>query len=181
VEVAFDTSLGTTESDPEASADNVASTAGLATGETPPVDLLGGAENDLLLGGDGDDHLHGGEGVDILSGGEGADTYYFAALDSDGDGLPDNNADTIVDYSFLEGDKIDLSTLLDGSGAGSSNLDDYVRLTPTPGDSTSLTLQVDPDGTAGGGAWFDVVVLSAPTNGGIANVVFESTEHTMTI
>jgi hypothetical protein len=191
VEVELETSLGDPEASEDAatSADDLASGAGLAAveaalaeGQGAGGDLLGGDGDDQLHGGDGDDQLHGGNGVDLLSGGGGADTYYFAALDSDGDGVPDTNADQIVDYSFMEGDRIDLSELLDGSGADASNLDDYLRLIPTPGDGTSLTLQADTNGTVGGSAWFDVVVLSgyAQTSAGIANVVFQSTEHTVT-
>src|SRR5262249_22736333 len=119
-----------------------------------------GGGNDLLLGGDGNDSLHGGTGIDILSGGKGADTFFYSSADSNGDGVPTTNADFIVDYSFMEGDKIDLTGLL-GSVAGLSvtSVNDYVRLITTPGDPTSVTVQVDQNGTTGGANWVDVAVL----------------------
>ncbi|MFZ2090346.1 MAG: type I secretion C-terminal target domain-containing protein, partial [Pseudolabrys sp.] len=122
--------------------------------------LWGGGGSDLLLGGDGNDRLHGGNGIDILSGGKGADIFFYSAADANGDGVPTTNADFIVDYSYMDGDKIDLTGLL-GSVAGLSvsNVNDYVRIIETPGDPTSLTVQVDLNGTSGGANWVDVTVL----------------------
>ena len=73
--------------------------------------VLGGREDDiltgnigtgLLVGGEGNDILIGGIGNDTLTGGTGADTF---SLNADEAGY--GNA-TIIDYSFAEGDKIDL-------------------------------------------------------------------------
>ncbi|HWP25852.1 MAG TPA: VWA domain-containing protein, partial [Xanthobacteraceae bacterium] len=141
--------------------------------------LWGGGGSDLLLGGAGNDAIHGGNGLDILSGGAGGDTFFFSAADADGDGVPTTNADRMVDYSFMEGDKIDLTALLDANfgGAGGSNVADYVRLIVTPGDSTSLTLQIDANGTTGGQNFVDVAVFDhyRQTSADIATVVFGST------
>ena len=149
--------------------------------------LWGGAGSDLLLGGNGDDELHGGSGVDILSGGRGADKFFFSAssIDADADGLPTTNADNIVDYSFMEGDKIDVSALLDatfGAGTNGSNVSDFVKLIHTPGDSTSLTLQIDVNGATGGANFVDAAVLSgySQTSADVATIVFQATPHEIT-
>jgi len=57
-----------------------------------------------LNGGSGNDILNGGAGKDILTGGTGADTFVLDQIDI---------ADVITDYKKAEGDKIDLSALLD--------------------------------------------------------------------
>ena len=90
----------------------------------PDNDILSGnLDNDILLGGRGDDLLRGGKGDDLLTAGEGddiligdlggdnlvgeagADTFVLRLVEN-----PDedeaNNADTIEDFNFLEGDRI---------------------------------------------------------------------------
>ena len=66
--------------------------------------LIGGSANDTLDGGSGNDILNGGAGKDTLTGGTGADTFVLDHVDI---------ADVITDYNYSEGDKIDLSALLD--------------------------------------------------------------------
>lgn len=79
--------------------------------------LVGGAGNDLLFGdrgndrldgGVGNDTLTGGTGQDLMRGGAGADRFTFANGDS-ADNRP--NADVILDFSRIQGDKIDLSAV----------------------------------------------------------------------
>jgi len=115
--------------------------------------LNGGAGNDLLLGGSGSDTLIGGSGNDIVAGGAGPDTFKFAELGT-------ANIDTIADYNFAEGDKIDVSALLDsvfGSGALESN---YIHLTSSLTNPADLVLQVDTGGTGDfTGGTHDVVTL----------------------
>jgi hypothetical protein len=73
--------------------------------------LNGNAGADMLLGGAGNDTLNGGTGNDIVSGGTGADVSVRRDRRA--------NKDSIVDYSFVEGDTLDLSALLDAAfGAG---------------------------------------------------------------
>ncbi|MBD2774262.1 calcium-binding protein [Iningainema tapete] len=60
--------------------------------------LVGEAGNDILEGGAGDDILDGGSGSDILTGGAGADTFVFSS--------PFNGIDSITDFKYEEGDKI---------------------------------------------------------------------------
>lgn len=93
-------------------------------GGTGNDELYGGLGNDSLLGGDDADYLsgddgrdrldggssadtlNGGEGADTLTGGSGADVFKFA-VPSDS---PDSALrDRILDFSRLQGDRIDLS------------------------------------------------------------------------
>ncbi len=68
-------------------------------------DLLFGEEGaDSLAGGLGADTLEGGAGADTLSGGAGADTFMFRAADL-------GATDRILDFSRIDGDKINLSAI----------------------------------------------------------------------
>jgi len=70
--------------------------------------LKGELGNDSLNGGDGNDLLDGGLGQDSLTGGLGADKFDFNAVTES----PAGGAyDTIVDFKWSEGDKVDLSTI----------------------------------------------------------------------
>jgi Ca2+-binding RTX toxin-like protein len=128
--------------------------------------LRGGAGNDVIKGGDGNDVLRGAQGVDSLTGGGGSDRFEFSHTGS-------SHRDSILDYSFAEGDTIDLSTLLVAQSSGkstdaarltvsaanisSSNIGDYVRLSVSSG---NVVLQVDVDGATGSAKWADVALLS---------------------
>ena len=70
-------------------------------GNTGKDTLTGGAGNDFLDGGDGNDSLTGGVGNDTLIGGLGADKFVFTD--------PTEGIDIIKDFSFAEGDKIQIS------------------------------------------------------------------------
>jgi serralysin len=64
------------------------------------ADLMrGGQGHDWLEGGDGDDWLSGDRGDDTLSGGAGADVFH---------GSGDAGLDRILDFSFAEGDRVQL-------------------------------------------------------------------------
>lgn len=93
--------------------------------------LDGGTGNDLLVGGAGDDILIGGLGDDQLTGGSGADTFTWKAGDL--------GKDSILDFNASEGDRIDLSDLLQGENDG--NLLSYLRV-----DTTTSTLQISTTG-----------------------------------
>lgn len=69
--------------------------------------LTGGAGNDTLSGGGGDDVLIGGDGQDVMSGGAGRDRFIFSALSDSTVAAPD----TILDFSWFEGDRMDLSQI----------------------------------------------------------------------
>ncbi|MNF48642.1 Poly(beta-D-mannuronate) C5 epimerase 1 [compost metagenome] len=144
--------------------------------------LVGGAGNDLLrgeagldtlLGGDGDDILIGGLGNDTLIGGTGADSFVFAAT-----GAP--NLDQVLDYSFAEGDKLDLSALLDANFVSGSQVSDFVKLVQT---GTDITVQVDVNGAAGGASFADVAVLTnyGTTGSDLVRTWFGDADQTLTV
>ena len=68
------------------------------------LNAMGG--NDLVYGGFGDDLITGGLGKDVLNGAEGADTFKYLFIN----GSPNNaSRDTIQNFRWSEGDKIDIS------------------------------------------------------------------------
>ncbi|TDF79169.1 type I secretion C-terminal target domain-containing protein [Pseudomonas sp. H9] len=110
--------------------------------------LVGGEGNDTLLGDEGNDILIGGKGDDILTGGSGADTFVWKAGDT--------GKDVIKDFKPGEGDRLDLSDLLQGEKA--STIDNFLKITTVNGEST---LQVSSEGklnAAGGLANADVSI-----------------------
>jgi Ca2+-binding RTX toxin-like protein len=80
------------------------------TGNSTNNSLNGGAGNDSLDGGAGNDILIGGAGNDTLTGGAGADKFRFNFLSE--------KVDTIQDFLWPEGDKIEVSK----SGFGATSL-----------------------------------------------------------
>ncbi|NOI68784.1 cadherin-like domain-containing protein, partial [Vibrio sp. 99-8-1] len=68
--------------------------------------IYGQGGNDILDGGLGNDILDGGLGNDILVGGDDADTFIWTSSSVE------NGRDIIDDFSISEGDKIDLSELV---------------------------------------------------------------------
>ncbi|MEB5934526.1 type I secretion C-terminal target domain-containing protein [Pseudomonas mosselii] len=110
--------------------------------------LLGGEGNDILFGGAGNDILIGGKGDDIMTGGSGADIFVWKAGDL--------GKDVIKDFKASEGDRLDLSDLLQGEKA--STIDNFLKITTVNGEST---LQVSTEGklnAAGGLANADVTI-----------------------
>jgi VCBS repeat-containing protein len=78
----------------------------------PGNDIIYGQEgNDIINGGAGNDILSGGTGNNILTGGLGADTFKVGA-----------GNDHITDYSLAEGDKVDISAVLNTPDADHSKL-----------------------------------------------------------
>jgi Ca2+-binding RTX toxin-like protein len=73
--------------------------------------IFGGAGDDLIIGGQGNDILYGNEGNDTIFGNEGADRFIFAA---------GSGNDKIADFSFADGDRLDLQgqSYTTGTGAG---------------------------------------------------------------
>ena len=70
--------------------------------------LIGDANANTLEGGAGNDTLNGGAGVDTLIGGAGADLFDFNAISESSVGIA---RDVIADFSSVELDLIDLSTI----------------------------------------------------------------------
>ncbi|WP_429113942.1 calcium-binding protein [Aeromonas rivipollensis] len=99
--------------------------------------LYGGTGNDILSGGLGNDILIGGLGNDVLKGDEGSDTFTWLK----GDTVAGSVAkDYVVDFSKSEGDKLDLSDLLDSDG--SKNQTTLKSLLSVFQDSEGVHLQV---------------------------------------
>jgi hypothetical protein len=127
--------------------------------------LSGGAGRDQLFGGAGDDILIGGPDGDILVGGPGADTFLYASLA--------DRLDVIRDFDAFEGDRIDLSLLLDGVDLAAGPLDTFLRLESgslgPDGQSFALDpagpdrrLSVDLDGPGAAFAPVSLLILESP-------------------
>jgi hypothetical protein len=118
---------------------------------------------DTALGQNSDsNHGHTQSGTDGV-----ADTFSLATTET---------ADTILHYNFSEGDKIDLSALLDTNFGPSGNPSDFVKLEQQ---GTDVHVQVDVDGPAAGAHFVDVAVLSnySMSNADIVRAVFAGQEH----
>jgi serralysin len=72
--------------------------------------LDGGAGRDALLGGAGNDWIMGNAGADVMTGGAGADRFVFTLVADLGN--------DVADFSRAQGDRIDVSLLLDRVGRG---------------------------------------------------------------
>ena len=75
---------------------------------TVAYNLFGNALNNLLIGNGANNILTGAAGTDILTGGLGADIFDFNALT---ESLVGTSRDIITDFSRVQTDKIDLSTI----------------------------------------------------------------------
>uniref|UniRef100_UPI000E651E1B calcium-binding protein n=1 Tax=Dongia deserti TaxID=2268030 RepID=UPI000E651E1B len=135
--------------------------------------LGGGSGNDLLLGGDGSDTLTGGTGIDVLAGGRGGDTYVLKAGDN-----TVANADLILDYSYAEGDKIDLSDLLDANFDPGDDLTGFVRLQQSGSD---IVVQVDTDGGGDGFQTVATLVNYGTAGADPVRLTFESADHALAV
>ncbi|BBD64800.1 hypothetical protein NIES4072_15360 [Nostoc commune NIES-4072] len=91
----------------------------ILVGEAGNDTLEGGAGNDFLNGGSGSDILTGGAGNNTLTGDAGADTFVF--------NFRSEGIEIIKDFSYLQSDKIQISTI--GFGATSTNEFSYNRNT----------------------------------------------------
>ncbi|MFM4705379.1 retention module-containing protein [Aeromonas bivalvium] len=111
-------------------------------------ELHGSGGDDHLVGSQGDDILYGGAGSDILTGGLGSDTFVWQLPDAGTASQP--ALDTITDFNLAQGDRLDLSDMLKGSGAGSVNdLLAHVQVSVTAGSdgASDLRLDISPDGS----------------------------------
>lgn len=109
--------------------------------------IYGGAGDDDLFGGSGDDILYGGSGRDTLNGGNGADTFVFRKSDN----ITDDTIDVIKGFSVKDGDRIDISDLLDDI---SGDINQYINFVKDKG---SIFVQIDVDGAANGANFQSVV------------------------
>ncbi len=112
--------------------------------------FMGDKGRDTLRGNDGDDILAGGTGIDILYGGAGADTFVFVTGDV--------GRDAVRDFNAAEGDKIDISDLLQDFDPMTDALSEFVKVIKN---SKSIsTLQVDANGAEGGVKFVSVAIFS---------------------
>lgn len=102
--------------------------------------IVGDDIGNKLYGDKGDDLIYGGAGTDTLYGEEGADTFVFGAEDTFG------FVDTIKDFSVAEGDKIDISDLLEGYDPLSDAISDFVQFTGVGSTGKHSGIFVDTDG-----------------------------------
>lgn len=114
--------------------------------------LFGSTGNDTLNGGAGDDVLHGEAGTDTLTGGTGADSFVFQASTAL------SAIDTITDFNLLDGDKIDISDVLQGYDPLTHAIADWVEITTSGSNSI---LKVDVDG--GGNSFVQIATISGVT------------------
>jgi hypothetical protein len=82
----------------------------LLIGNTGNDALWGGLGRDTLIGRHGNDWLQGGQGSDWLIGGKGKDFFSWQASD-----VSRLWRDTIIDFNGLEGDRLGIDAVLDGS------------------------------------------------------------------
>ena len=71
--------------------------------------LSGSSFNDTLTGNGGNNLLEGGAGGDLLRGGLGADVFRYRSVSESGLAL--GSGDHLLDFSALQGDRIDLSAI----------------------------------------------------------------------
>lgn len=102
-------------------------------------ELYGGDGADKLYGGAGNDKLYGGDGLDELYGQGGADDFIFEAISAF------NNIDQIKDFNTSQGDRLDLSDLIQGFDSMTHAISDFVQITTVGSDSH---VAVDTDGGA---------------------------------
>ena len=116
-------------------------------------ELVGGTGNDVLLGAAGNDRLDGGLGRDIATGGRGADLFVLGH---------DDTADTILDFSLRQGDRIRIELPDVAVGADSEVDASLLRLTST---RSSSRIEVDSDYDAGNGFQAEVLAVLAGVRG----------------
>lgn len=116
--------------------------------------ILGAAGNDSLNGGSGSDVITGGEGDDNIVTGGGNDVVVFTTIN---DGF-----DTITDFT-IDGDRIDINTLLDSL--------DYVSIDPladgflvlretnSANGTKNTRIDLDPDGKSGDAPFGKLILL----------------------
>ncbi|MCC6597670.1 MAG: type I secretion C-terminal target domain-containing protein [Alphaproteobacteria bacterium] len=115
--------------------------------------VYGGAGDDYLYGDAGNDRLYGAAGTDYLSGGSGSDTFVFLKSTAFG------SSDQIADFKISEGDRLEISNILDLYNPLSDALSDFVRVTES-GSNSFLAIDVN----GGGDGFVQIAQLSGVTN-----------------
>lgn len=98
-----------------------------------------------------DDTLYGGDGLDIMYGGAGRDVFVFESASAF------NDVDVINAFDVGENDAIDISDLLTGYVDGVSDINDFVQLTESGGNTL---VGIDANGTTGGVSFTDIASIT---------------------
>jgi Ca2+-binding RTX toxin-like protein len=101
--------------------------------------LLGRDGNDSLKGQAGNDQIVGGVGADQLSGGSEADAFRFLSLNDST--VASTGRDTLIDFSTVQGDKIDLSAIDAVAGAIGNQQFTFIGSAAFSGTSGELRFQ----------------------------------------
>jgi hypothetical protein len=120
--------------------------------------LHGGNGNDMLYAGSGTDKLYGDAGNDLLVGGTGTGTTTMTGgTGADAFQLSDiHKYEIITDFKTTQGDKVDLSQLLQGVNPLQNSINSFIHATQS---GASVVLSVDTDGTANGSHFVNVATL----------------------
>lgn len=102
--------------------------------------LTGSAFNDTLTGNSSANTIHGGTGTNSLTGGGGADIFAFD---------PAVTMNNIQDFSTAQGDKLDISSLIEAYDPLTHVITDWVQIT-TSGANSSLFFDADGIGSTYG-------------------------------
>ncbi|MEQ9456755.1 MAG: type I secretion C-terminal target domain-containing protein [Alphaproteobacteria bacterium] len=119
--------------------------------------LTGGGGRDRLNGGGGDDTLTGGDGRDRLEGGDGGDVFVLG-----------NGLDTIVDFNAAEGDRLDVSSIID-EGESIDDLHAFVKLQEDGRGNT--VVRINADGSGSDRDFDTVAVLKGVTDVSLDEVI----------
>lgn len=134
--------------------------------------LYGTQNDDTLDGGAGNDYLRGYGGDDLLIGGTGIDRILFERT------WAANGIDIIMDYSFSDGDILDLSLLVFARGVFSREpLNNILRLQQGSGNEAMFLISLDgtPENFE---TW---AVLKNMPVGSSANVAVAATTYVITV
>jgi surface adhesion protein len=107
----------------------------LLTGGDGNDQLYGDDADNVIRGGAGDDYISSHAGDDILYGDEGADTFFITSHSDGYLGQFLGGFDTIKDFSVEEGDKLDLSDLLEGYDVTNEAIADFIQVTEADGNT----------------------------------------------
>ena len=103
-------------------------------------EIYGGEGSDFINAGTGDDILNGGTGRDVLVGGRGADTFVWNTDDLD------NTRDIVRDFRTSQGDRLDISDVLNFNSASDDLIADFVRLASAGRKNATLEVRADGEG-----------------------------------
>ncbi|VVM23341.1 Alkaline phosphatase (EC [uncultured Gammaproteobacteria bacterium] len=119
----------------------------IQTGDANDNQLMGDDADNIIRGLAGDDTITGNQGDDALSGGLGSDTFDY---NSNNDGH-----DIITDFNLSEGDKLDISDLIDYQSG--DNLADFVGIENIGNDSI---VHIDLDSAGSGQSYVSITLFN---------------------